>query len=161
MGGGLRQAGIISAPARVAVDENFLGGRLAATHLRARRIAELWLEKGGKLQRQCETNMVWFDLDAAGVAKEHFVEIGVEHGVKMLGGRLVVHYQIGEEAVKRLERVMDAVLNGAGGGSENGGARGEMESGVAEQKGVKRKAEEVMAPGREYGGARGEGVGAL
>ena len=161
MGGGLRQAGVISAPARVAVEQTFLGGKLAATHLRAKRIAELWQQKGGKLQRQCETNMVWFDLDAAGVSKEHFIEIGIEHGVRMLGGRLVIHYQIGDEAVERLESVMDAVLSRAGAGREKNGAGGELVSGMIHNGDVKRKAEEVMAPSREYGGPRGEGVGAL
>lgn len=112
LGGGLRQAGVISAPARVAVEETFLagGGRLAETHARAKHVAELWERRGGRLQRPCETNMVWLDLAAAAVTVERFVALGADHGVKVLGGRLVLHYQIGEEAVRRLERVMDAVL---------------------------------------------------
>ena len=131
MGGGMRQTGIIAAPARVAVDETYLGGKLAATHQRAREIAHLWEKKGGRLQRQCESNMVWFDLAAAGTTKERFVEIGVEHGVRFLGGRLVVHYQIGPDAVKRLVKVMDAVL-GTGKHAESAN-------------GVKEEAQEVMA----------------
>ena len=131
MGGGLRQAGVISAPARVAVEETFVGGKLAATHLRAKHIAELWQSKGGQLQRQCETNMVWFDLDAAGVSKERFVELALEQGVRCMGGRLVVHYQIGDAGVERLAKVMDAVL---GTGKENGSS-----------KGAKRKAEEELS----------------
>ena len=113
MGGGLRQAGVISAPARVAVDETFLGGRLAESHLRAKRIAELWVGKGGRLLKECETNMVWFDLEILGVEEDRFVEAAREHGIKVLGiGRLVVHYQIGDEGMERLERVMDSVLSG-------------------------------------------------
>ena len=93
IGGGLRQAGVVTAPARVAVDETFLGGKLIGSHERAKQIAEMWTSKGGKLTQGCETNMVWFDLAAAGVDVKKFVEVGVKHGVRFLGGRLVVHYR--------------------------------------------------------------------
>ncbi|MDI1491320.1 MAG: hypothetical protein OHK93_002529 [Ramalina farinacea] len=122
LGGGTRQAGIITAPARVAVEETFLGGELARSHARAREIAGMWTGKGGVLERECETNMVWLDLGRAGVSRERFVEEGVKAGVKVMGGRLVVHYQIGEEGVRRLGRVMDAVL-GAGGVKVEGGSK--------------------------------------
>ena len=158
LGGGLRQAGLISAPARVAVEETFLGGKLAGSHEVAKRIAGMWVERGGVLERGCETNMVWFDLEAAGWGKERFVEVGVEEGVKVLGGRVVVHYQVGEEGVRRLGRVMDRVLLGG----EEGEGKGDRDAG---KMGVKRKAEEVLAPEREYGGdgntRRGKGVGAI
>ncbi|KAL8740166.1 MAG: hypothetical protein Q9190_007101 [Brigantiaea leucoxantha] len=110
LGGGLRQSGIVAAPARIAVEETFLGGKLAASHEMARKVAGMWEAKGGKLQYAVETNMVWFDLDAAGCAVERFVEVGVREGVKVRGGRLVVHCQIGDEGLQRLERVMDEVL---------------------------------------------------
>lgn len=122
LGGGTRQAGIITAPARVAVEETFLGGKLAESHARAKEIAGMWTGKGGELERGCETNMVWLDLGRAGVSRERFVEEGVKAGVKVMGGRLVVHYQIGEEGVRRLGRVMDAVL-GEGGVKVEGGSK--------------------------------------
>ncbi len=120
MGGGLRQAGVVTAPARVAVDETFLGGRLIATHHLAREVARMWESRGGKLQRgmDVETNMVWLDLEAAGVSPARFVEVGVEEGVRLLGGRVVVHYQVCGEAVGRLGRVMDRVLMAKGGMKE-------------------------------------------
>ncbi|MCJ1485122.1 hypothetical protein MMC06_005295 [Schaereria dolodes] len=111
IGGGLRQAGVITAAARVSVEETFLGGKLAGSHERARTIARMWVGKGGKLGRAVETNMVWFDLESAGVEVKEFVEIGVKEGVRLIGGRLVVHYQISDEAITRLEKVMDAVLS--------------------------------------------------
>lgn len=110
MGGGLRQAGVITASARAAVDETFLSGNLTATHFRAREIARMWESKGGKLTQKCETNMVWLDLEDAGLTGEKLVEAGVREGVRLLGGRVVVHYQICEEAVERFGRVMDAIL---------------------------------------------------
>lgn len=93
IGGGMRQAGVVTAAARVGVDETFLGGKLAATHERAKEVARLWEEKGGCIERSCETNMVWLDLEKARVAPEAFVEAGVKEGVKVRGGRLVVHYR--------------------------------------------------------------------
>ena len=134
LGGGTRQAGVITAPARVAVEETFLGGKLAASHARAREIAGMWERKGGKLEQKCESNMVWLDLGGAGCSRERFVEEGVKEGVKVMGGRLVVHYQIGEEGVRRLGRVMDAVL-GAGGVKVEGRSK--------EAKGIEMEAERI------------------
>ena len=120
MGAGLRQAGVVTAPARVAVDETFLGGRLGATHELAKEVKRMWESRGGKLQRgmDVETNMVWLDLEGVGVGVERFVEVGVEEGVRLLGGRVVCHYQICGEAVGRLGRVMDRVVRGEGGKEE-------------------------------------------
>lgn len=107
LGGGLRQAGFITAPARVAVEQTFLGGLLRGSHDRAREVADMWVQRGGKLERETETNMVWLDLEAAGLGEggdgegcvkgggnKGFVEMAVERGVKVMGGRLVVHYRM-------------------------------------------------------------------
>ncbi|KAK4545631.1 hypothetical protein LTR36_002584 [Oleoguttula mirabilis] len=112
IGGGLRQAGVVTAAARVAVEDTFLGGKLKACHARARQISDLWISKGGKVTNPVETNMVWFDLDASGISKETFVEEGEKVGLRLMGGRLVVHYQIGDEAVSRLGKLMQVVLKG-------------------------------------------------
>jgi threonine aldolase len=116
IGGGTRQAGIIAAAARVAVEEGFgkgprgEGGKLRACHTRAKKIGETWKSKGGKLTNPTETNMIWLDLDAAGCSTEEFVELAKEEGLKTSGGRLVAHYQVSDDAVTRLEKVMDRVL---------------------------------------------------
>ena len=136
LGGGLRQAGVATASARIGVDETFLGNKLAATHQRAREVATMWQKKGGKLTQATETNMVWLDLDAAGISREDFVQVGVKEGLRFLGGRIVVHYQVCGEAVGRLERVMDAVLSAQS---------KELET----KDGVKEEAREVMAPEME------------
>ena len=116
IGGGLRQAGIVTAAARVAVDETFglgptgSGGILHHSHERARLIAEKWLSRGGKLEKPVDTNMVWLDLDVLGIPAEKFVSLGKDFGLKLFGGRLVVHYQISDEAITRLEGLMDRVF---------------------------------------------------
>ena len=112
IGGGLRQAGIVTAAARVAVEDTFIAGKLKASHDTARKIGQIWEGLGGKTTNPVETNMVWFDLDAAGISSKDFIAKGEKIGLRFSGGRLVVHYQIGEEAVGRLEKLMRAVLKG-------------------------------------------------
>lgn len=57
----------------------------------ARKVSKMWVEKGGKLEKMVETNMVWLDL--GGLGRKQFVELGNEEGVLLMGGRLVVHYR--------------------------------------------------------------------
>ena len=117
IGGAVRMSGVIAAAARAAIDDVFghgpngEGGRLRETHVRARRIAEMWEKRGGRVSRPVETNMVWLDLEDTGVSREEFVEVSKAHGLKMLGGRLVVHYQICGDAVSRLEDVMEEITS--------------------------------------------------
>jgi threonine aldolase len=112
IGGGLRQAGVITAAARVSVEDTFLGGKLRACHDRARQISDLWQSYGGKVDNPVETNMVWLDLKAAGISTHDFIALGEKAGLRFMGGRLVVHYQIGDEAVQRLANVFGTVLQG-------------------------------------------------
>lgn len=125
IGGGTRQAGVISAAAKVSVLEGFgtgtrgEGGKLRECHKRARRVADLWTSKGGKLAWPVETNMVWLDLENAGYSAQEFADVSAKYGIKARGGRLVVHYQITDEAVDRLSKVMDEVV-GRKGAQQNG-----------------------------------------
>ena len=120
IGGGLRQPGVVTAAARIAVDETFgkgpngEGGLLKQSHVTAKRIAKIWTDMGGKLDKPTETNMVWFNLDDIGISGDEFATLGKEHGLRFLGGRLVVHYQISDEAVERLEKLMKEVMRRKG-----------------------------------------------
>ncbi|KAG8530751.1 uncharacterized protein KY384_004108 [Bacidia gigantensis] len=138
IGGGMRQTGVITAAARVGVEETFLGGKLKESHMRAKLIASMWEAKGGKLQQPCETNMVWLDLESAGYDKMKFVEAAVKEGVRIMGGRLVVHYQISEEAIQRLGKIMDRILCGEKGLNDSRGTK------VARV--IEEQAERVVAP---------------
>jgi threonine aldolase len=110
IGGGLRQAGVVSAAARVSLDETFLGGKLAQSHQNAKRLAKTWEGLGGKLQYPVETNMLWIDVEALGLDADTFSEMGKARGIKVSFGRLVVHYQISEEGMQRLESLMKDIL---------------------------------------------------
>lgn len=133
IGGGLRQAGVVTAPARVAVEETFLGGKLTQSHKNARLIASMWQKMGGKLANPTETNMVWLDLEAAETTKEEFIAMALKHGIKTMGGRLVVHYQIGDEGINRVEGLMKEVLHMQT-GSEEGKIKGVEENVVERMK---------------------------
>lgn len=120
IGGGLRQPGVVTAAARVAIDETFgkgpngEDGLLKKSHDTAKKIASLWVALGGKLENPTETNMVWLDLEDVACREPQLVELAKEHGLRLLGGRLVVHYQISDEAVYRLEEVMKLLISRKG-----------------------------------------------
>ncbi|KAH8820381.1 pyridoxal phosphate-dependent transferase [Xylogone sp. PMI_703] len=137
IGGGLRQVGVLTAAARVAVEETFgkgpngEGGLLKKSHVTAKKIGEIWQGLGGKLALPVETNMVWLDIADVGVSGAEFVELGKQRGLKVLaGGRLVVHYQIGDEAVAKLEEVMkEMIKRKEAGASRSGGQREQLAGG--------------------------------
>ncbi|KAL4786248.1 pyridoxal phosphate-dependent transferase [Aspergillus varians] len=118
IGGGARQTGVIAAAARVALDETFgpdphgQQGKLRETHVKAKRVADMWTNRGGKLAYPIHTNMVWLDIEESGVGPNDLAEIGKGKGLKLLGNRIVVHYQVSDDAINRLEQVFDLALKG-------------------------------------------------
>ncbi|OTA52554.1 hypothetical protein K449DRAFT_391338 [Hypoxylon sp. EC38] len=115
IGGGLRQSGVVTAAARVAVDVTFgkgpngEGGLLHDTHVTAKRVEKLWTDLGGKLEYPVQTNMVWLDLKSLNCTSSRFVELGSQVGLRLMGNRLITHYQVGEEAIQRLTSVFEKV----------------------------------------------------
>jgi threonine aldolase len=99
IGGGMRQCGIMAAAARTSIEEQFgkgpngEGGKLRASHMRAIEIAEYWTERGGKLVEPVHTNMVWLSLPEANISKAHFLRLAQEAGVRLNGGRIVLHHR--------------------------------------------------------------------
>lgn len=72
----------------------------------------MWTDLGGKLQYPVDTNMVWLDLEAHHVDINNFIELAEKYGVRVRGGRFVVHYQIGEEAIEALRKIFTEVMTG-------------------------------------------------
>ncbi|RAK79112.1 threonine aldolase GLY1 [Aspergillus fijiensis CBS 313.89] len=118
IGGGVRQAGVLAAAARVAVEETFgpdphgKQGKLLESHQNAKKVAQLWTGLGGKLAHPVETNMVWLDLEASGLGPNDLSTIAQEKGLKLSGNRIVVHYQVSTDAIARLEQVFNTALSG-------------------------------------------------
>ena len=96
LGGGMRQIGVLTAPARIALEEVFLSGvPLRRANAMAKDLEASWKNMGGEIQPGLaqETNMVWVDLKKARVKDEEFVRIAEEEGVKVFDGRIVAHYR--------------------------------------------------------------------
>ncbi|KAK4155042.1 pyridoxal phosphate-dependent transferase [Chaetomidium leptoderma] len=118
IGGGMRQGGVLAAAAREALFENFGTGAeperpmLRRVHALARRVAAEWTRRGGRLGRDVETNLVWLDLDAAGleISPEILIDTAKRYGVALDGPRIVCHHQIDARAVQGLVRVFDELL---------------------------------------------------
>ncbi|KAI8947133.1 pyridoxal phosphate-dependent transferase [Xylaria longipes] len=124
IGGGLRQSGVVAAAARVAVDVTFgkgptgQDGLLKATHATARRVEKMWTDLGGRVEHPVETNMCWLDLGSLGCSPQRFEQLGREAGLKLMGQRLITHYQIGEEAIQKLAGVFQQVARENAAGAE-------------------------------------------
>ncbi|QRW17715.1 threonine aldolase [Rhizoctonia solani] len=109
IGGGMRQTGVIAGAARVALDEVF--PKLAATHEIARDIEKHLHSLGLKTVLPVETNMIFIDLEAAGLDNDWLVEEAKNAGLKLgYDGRIVVHHQISTEAVQKLKEVLSRVM---------------------------------------------------
>lgn len=82
-GGALRQAGIVAAAAEFALDYHI--DRLAEDHAHARRLAQGIAEIPGMLvaAEGVETNLVFFEVDAAGCTARTFAQHLAERGVMM------------------------------------------------------------------------------
>jgi threonine aldolase len=106
----------VTAAAKCAVDVNFGNGPsgegniLYKTHQIAQRIAEFWVCLGGEIEHPVDTNMVWLDLKKAGIEPAELRGIAKERWLRLTRGRIVVHYQITEEAVVRLEGLLTDII---------------------------------------------------
>lgn len=97
LGGGLRQLGLLTSPARVAIDQVFLSGvHMPCANAIAKQLEHSWKRMGGHVQAGLsqETNFVWLNLNEIGVKDEDFIKFAKEEGVKVGHyGRLVTHYR--------------------------------------------------------------------
>lgn len=97
LGGGLRQLGVLTSPARVAIDNIFLSGvHLPRANAIAKQLEDSWKRMGGQVQTGLsqETNLVWLNLHELGVKDEEFIKVAKEEGVKVgYYGRLATHYR--------------------------------------------------------------------
>lgn len=117
IGGGIRQGGVITAAAREALFENFGTGTeienpmLSRVHKVAKQVGEEWIKRGGILSKDVETNLVWLNIDAAGIEKSTLIAMGKRHNITLDGPRVVLHHQIDSQAVKALVGLFDEILS--------------------------------------------------
>ncbi|CAE6519433.1 unnamed protein product [Rhizoctonia solani] len=109
IGGGMRQTGVIAGAARAALDEVF--PKLAGTHEIARDVEKHLHSLGLKTVLPVETNMIFIDLESAGLENDWLVEEAKSVGLKLgYDGRIVVHHQISAEAVQKLKEILSRVM---------------------------------------------------
>ncbi|KAK4251845.1 alanine racemase [Corynascus novoguineensis] len=116
IGGGVRKMGVLAAAAREALLENFgpesvdVRGVFGHAHDMAAAVSRMWTDRGGRLSRPTETNMVWLDLASAGVTADALNQMGIQSGILLAGPRIVLHYQICPKALESLEQVFEKIL---------------------------------------------------
>jgi threonine aldolase len=109
LGGGVRQGGVISAPARVAVEETFLGDKLKAGHEKAKALGKFCESLGIRLHEAVETNMVWIEFGDLGVSEKQWTDLQHKYGIRLSGGRFVIHYQISDLAISKLKLLLQEI----------------------------------------------------
>lgn len=109
VGGGIRQAGILTSMAIVAIDENF--DKLKQAHAYAKYIGDFCNNQGIKLQSPVDSNFVFIDLKANFMNDSYLIELGEKYNVKLMGGRLAFHFQNDWDSVKRLKSAIEECFN--------------------------------------------------
>lgn len=110
LGGAMHQIGPIVNAARVALEENY-PERIVNTHKVARYIESALLNMGVKTVLPVQTSILFVDLKSAGLKGEWFVGEAQKEAIRVAeDGRVVVHYQIDDDAVASLLQVFRAVL---------------------------------------------------
>jgi threonine aldolase len=115
MGGGMRQAGVLAAAGRYALENHI--ARLADDHARAARLAEALAPYGVVDAAAVRTNLVPLDLTKAALDAPAFGAAAREHGVlvSVLGprvGRLVTHMDVDDAGIDRALAVLPTILAG-------------------------------------------------
>lgn len=102
-GGGIRQAGIMSAMAIHAIDYNL--SKLELSHNYAKQIGDFCQEHGIKLESPVDTSLVFLDLKANKMDPNRLVELGrTKYNVKLMGQRIACHFQLSQESVDNVKK---------------------------------------------------------
>ncbi|VVT53821.1 uncharacterized protein SAPINGB_P003767 [Magnusiomyces paraingens] len=108
-GGGMRQVGLLAAPANVAIDE--VWPTMKATHLVVKKLAQyLEEELSYKFEGPVETNFIFIDGPRSGVDIVILEEEAKKRGLNVVSNRLAFHYQISPEAIELLKEAAKAAL---------------------------------------------------
>ncbi|KAG0231136.1 Threonine aldolase [Actinomortierella wolfii] len=107
-GGGWRQAGFLAEAALWGIKNNW--PTMEDTHRQAKWLERVFLQIGCKITNPVETNMVWVDTTDAGFTVDELMAELAKEGIKISGSgcaaRIVLHYQITDEAVERFIEVL-------------------------------------------------------
>lgn len=116
MGGGMRQAGVIAAPALYALKN--MVNRLADDHSNAKYMAERLSEIQGLevLRERLDLNMVFFTLPSERISEAALVEGMLDNGIKINGTedgeyRFVTHHGVDKSDIDKMMEVFQKLIN--------------------------------------------------
>lgn len=103
-GGGIRQCGMLTRMASIAITENLT--KMKEAHLMAREIANFAENIGLILEIPCQTNFVFIDPLKNKIDPSQITTIGAKYDVKIAGFRLAFSFQNSEAAVDNLKKAI-------------------------------------------------------
>ncbi|KAH3670703.1 hypothetical protein OGAPHI_001218 [Ogataea philodendri] len=103
-GGGIRQAGMLTKMASIAIDENL--EKLLVGHKFAKQVAQFCEQNGIALESPCQTNFVFLDPKKVKIDPAVLAELAVKYKVKVMGYRFAFHFQNSPDAVERLQLLL-------------------------------------------------------
>ncbi|KAL2823577.1 pyridoxal phosphate-dependent transferase [Aspergillus cavernicola] len=101
LGGGIRQAGVLTAAAMVGVRE--VWPTMVYTHLKTKKLAEDLEVLGIVPQIPVETNFFFIDAERSGVDMGVLLEQCQKFNVRLMDERIAMHHQISDEAIEGLK----------------------------------------------------------
>ncbi|KAL6928072.1 Threonine aldolase [Hanseniaspora valbyensis] len=103
VGGGIRQSGIISSMALVAIQPGW-ERKLQYSHDLAAELNDYLVnELNIPLESPTETSFVFIDLESAKINPDVLVKKALKYGCRVMGGRIAFHYQIDRENISKLK----------------------------------------------------------
>jgi threonine aldolase len=99
IGCAMRQPGWVAAAAWASVNSVFglnpngTDSLMRESHAQSYALADHWVQRGGKLVVPQQTNMVWLDLNAAGIDEEEWEILGREAELKLHSSRIITHFR--------------------------------------------------------------------
>ncbi|KAJ5545263.1 hypothetical protein N7535_006353 [Penicillium sp. DV-2018c] len=100
-GGGIRQAGVLTAPALVALEE--VWPTMKETHEKTKKLEKDLAMIGVVPQIPVHTNFFFIDSKKSNVDMEILLEQCVRYKVKLMDERIALHHQISDEAIEDLK----------------------------------------------------------
>lgn len=100
-GGGIRQAGILTAAAMVALKE--VWPTMKDTHAKTKQLEKDLAKLGVVPQIPVDTNFFFIDADKSKLDMDIVIEQCEKHNVKLMDERIAMHHQVTDEAIENLK----------------------------------------------------------
>lgn len=103
-GGGIRQSGLLASMAITAIDETF--PQLKKSHAKAKELGKLCEENGIALAHPVDTNFVFLDMAKNKMSLDYLIKALEREGIKLNSCRIAFHYQISDESLEKVKKVV-------------------------------------------------------